>query len=273
MTMSAAHVTSREYKIMLRAAMFTGTEDIVLRKADAFRHASETPIRAVAFDIDGTLDSVSKRRRIRFVDTPGQHLRRHDYILRERTDVVTGQRETTLKFRHPDRYVAQDCHLSTDEPDWGTAKFEEDIKPPHHSLYSFSTTLEIGAGRRLDRLKDATGLYPGLADQLPSIDGHEPISTVGASTIRELVLTGADIQIGRSPKVEAKCALIVWYDLDKDPESPVVVEFSFRYGDKNEQYAGAVARHAHDAFLSLQGPALADWVDPESMTKTSYVYS
>jgi hypothetical protein len=96
---------------------------------------------------------------------------------------------------------------------------------------------------------------------------------VGDFTARELVLTGADFQIGKEPKIEAECALIVWDDVAGSAQQPVVVEYSFRYGDKNEHYAGEVAKRAYDAFLLLQSEALAGWVDSASFTKTAYVYS
>lgn len=155
----------------------------------------------------------------------------------------------------------------------GKTKFEEDIKPPHQSLYSYSTTQEIYPDKHLNHMKDPMGLYPGLVDQLRSHDEDEAITVVGGFTARELVLTGAALQIGKAPKVDAECALIVWYDTEKDLDIPAVVEFSFRYGDKDEQYSGIVARTAYDAFQSLQGSACADWVDQQSKTKTLFVYS
>jgi hypothetical protein len=33
-----------------------------------------------------------------------------------------------------------------------------------------------------------------------------------------------------------------------------------------------MARRAYDAFTAMQGQ-LGDWLDPESMTKTAYVYA
>jgi hypothetical protein len=68
-------------------------------------------------------------------------------------------------------------------------------------------------------------------------DEDEVITVVGALTARELVLTGADFQIGKEPKVEAECALIVWYEAQADAQTLQVVEFSFRYTNNEEQYA------------------------------------
>jgi hypothetical protein len=66
--------------------------------------------------------------------------------------------------------------------------------------------------------------------------------------------------------------LIVWYDHAGLDNKPVAVEFSFRYGDKNENCSGGVVRRAFEVFGALQSK-LDDWVDPKKGTKTAYVYS
>ena len=270
--MAQEPVVSREYKLMLRAPLFTGAEDELLRKAGAFWGAFTQAIGAIVLDTDGALDTITKRRCIRFYDTPGQRLRQHDYIFRERGDPGSGDREVTLKFRHPDRYVAQDRNMAA-EGQRSKAKFEEDWKPPCQALYSYSTTQPIGQGKHLNRMNDPGRLYPGLPEQLHPYNAEEALTVVGALTVRELVVTGGDFQIGQEPKVEAECALIAWYDAQGDAQLPKVVEFSFRYGSNEETYAGVVAQCAYDVFQILQGEALARWVDPTSQTKTAYVYS
>src|SRR5262245_5382945 len=140
--MAQEHVVSREYKLMLRTQLFTGTEDQLLRQAGAFWRAFTSAIHADVLDTDGDLDQITKRRFIRFYDTQGQRLRKNDYIFRERVDIVSGDREVTLKCRHPDRYVAQDRNMAADGQR-SKAKFEEDIKPPYQALYSYSTTQQI----------------------------------------------------------------------------------------------------------------------------------
>lgn len=271
--MAQQHVVSREYKLMLRASYFTGDADTLLRQAGAYWRAMRQTIRAVVFDTDGDLDSIAKRRAIRFYDTQEHRLQQQAYIFRERVDVVSGEREVTLKYRHPDRYVAQARNMEAADTERGSSKFEEDIKPPFQSLYSFSTTQKIADDKHLNRMNDSGRLYPGLPEQLDTYDGDEAITVVGDFTARELVITGADFQIGKEPKVEAECALIAWYDAQGDDQKPEVVEFSFKYANSNGQYPGAVARRAYDVFQLLQGKAMASWVDPNSKTKTAYVYS
>ena len=88
-----------------------------------------------------------------------------------------------------------------------------------------------------------------------------------------MVITGADFQIRKSPKVEAECALVVWYDDSSKEDMPVVVEFSFKYENEREEYDGEAAQRAYNVFGILEN--LEQWVDPEGQTKTKtfYVYS
>ena len=56
----------------------------------------------------GGFDTVKAHRRIRFFDTQERHFHAHQYVLRERISVELGERQVTLKFRHPDRYGDDD---------------------------------------------------------------------------------------------------------------------------------------------------------------------
>jgi hypothetical protein len=44
------------------------------------------------------------------------------------------------------------------------------------------------------------------------------------------------VQLGKTPKVSAECVVIVWYDHTnpKKADTPVVAEFSFKYGDSGK---------------------------------------
>jgi hypothetical protein len=53
---------------------------------------------------------------------------------------------------------------------------------------------------------------------------------------------------------------------------PVCVEFSFKYGQDDEDYRGSVTRDAHEVLQALSAN-LPDWVHPEPRTKTAFVYS
>ncbi len=266
------NVVSREYKVMLRKDKFVGSQDDLLKQAEKFWNAFKNSIKDIVFDTDGSLDTVAKQRSIRFYDTADLRLRKNNYIFRERVDLKTKEREVTLKFRHPDRYISQDRDMNAADKKKGKTKFEEDIKLPFIKLYSFSTKQPIPDDKSLNKLNDPGKLYPDFKKQLKSYQGSESIQVVGDFTAREVVIEGADFQIGKKPKVKAECALIAWYDKAGNKDRPVVVEFSFKYENEKEKYDGEVAQRAYNLFDKLQNGKLGKWIDPEGPTKTRYVY-
>jgi hypothetical protein len=265
-------IVSREYKVMLRPARFRGDERRLLTAAaalwrDLARSAADTVL-----DTDGRLDRVHARRLIRFHDTRRHHLNRAGYVYRERRDQVTGACEATLKFRHPDRYVAEHRDMAATGAKSGRTKFEEDVKVPFVSLYSFSTTLPVDPATKFRTLGDAARLFPDLRKRLEGFGGGRRLAVVKGFTADERVIVGARLQIGKSPPVWAECALIVWHDHARPTATPVAVELSYRYGDKKERYGGMTARRAFDVFRTIQ-TRLCWWVDPRPVTKTAFVYA
>ena len=105
--MNTRAVVSREYKVMLKAEKFGGTPKQLLGNSRRlwadFLHAVES----IVLETEGTLDKLEKQRLIVFLDSPGQHLRSGGYIFRVRRALDGDKAEVTLKFRHPDRYVAE----------------------------------------------------------------------------------------------------------------------------------------------------------------------
>ena len=278
-------IGSREYKVMLKKENFVGSQTEVIKQAENFWQAFKEAIKDIVFDTDGSLDKIEKQRAIRFYDTAKHDLRKSDYVFRERVDINLdtgdkGKREVTLKFRHPDRYVSEDRDMSAADANKGETKFEEDIKLPFISLYSFSTKQPISNSKSLNKLNDPGELYPDLKDKMQSYQENKTIHVVGNFTAIELVIEGADFQIGEDPKVEAECALVVWYEnvgkedkLEID-DKPAVVEFSFKYENEKGEYDGKVAQKAYEVFRKLkEDDSLKKWIDLEGPTKTAYIYS
>lgn len=263
-------VTSREYKVMLTPAAFDGDDDTLVDVVNSFW--SEVGVACEVLDIptSGSFDTVEARRLIRFFDTDAHALNGERYIVREREDVETGEREVTLKFRHPDRYVASDRSMEPAAGVQAKTKFEEDVKPPFVSVFSFSTTQPLESGHVLEQLSDVADLFPGLADELEELP-EAPLVLVSDFVAREVVLGGATLLLGKRD-IEAECAIVAWYDEGEGDTTPVVVEFSFKYGDDAEDYRGSVARDAYEVLEALQG-TLSGWVDPNPRTKTSFVYA
>ena len=266
------NVISREYKVMLNKECFVGSQADLLEQAGLFWNAFKDSIQDIVIDTDGTLNKVEKQRTVRFYDSADRRLRKNDYVFRERVDLSSGEREVTLKFRHPDRYISQDRDMAAANSKDGKTKFEEDIKLPFLKLYSFSTKQPIPEDKNLNKLNDPGRLFPDLQERLKSYQEDEPITKVGDFTARELVIEGAEFKIKKNPEVEAECALIAWYDEAGEEDKPVVVEFSFKYENEQEEYDGESAQIAYDVFGTLKD-TLAEWIDSEGPTKTAYVYS
>jgi hypothetical protein len=266
------NVVSREYKVMLRPELFKGDHDKLLTHAASLWKDLSRTLADVVLRSAGGLSKVKTRRLIRFLDTRDRRLNGADYIFRERRELDDTTREMTLKFRHPDRFLAQARDMTPAGAAKAKTKFEEDIKAPFISLYSFSTTIGVADSARWSAIKDLVKQFPDLDKRLGDIDQAERLQTVNDFTARELVLHGGAVQIGKTPDVDAEWALIVWYDERGDHASPAAVELSYRYGDKNESYGGGLTRRAYDIFTVLQSD-LKRWVDPNPRTKTAFAFS
>jgi hypothetical protein len=266
-------VESREYKLLLRASRFAGDRSALLRTAAAFWRDFCAEIRPMVLRSEGNLSSIETERLVKFFDTPERRFQSSSYICRERRRVADGAREVTLKFRHPDRYVSQHRRLDVSNEAHGRTKFEEDIKKPFASQFSMSTTVPIRSDAAFGTVADVEGVFPDFADRLDGARKRERLLPVNDFTARELVVEGGSFRIGDDPKIDAESALIVWYDHRRENGGPVVVEFSYRYGDRHEEYGGKMTRRAYDIFAVLQNNGLSAWVEPKAQTKTAFVYS
>jgi hypothetical protein len=264
-------VISREYKVMLRPQRFAGDEKALQRTAKAFWRDFARALDGGAVPAEGELGEVKAQRLIRFLDTPGRRLNAGNYIFRERCALTGGDREMTLKFRHPDRHIAAARDMAPDSSAKARTKFEEDIKAPFVSLYSFSTTLPVKDRKTFTALADVARVFEDVPGRLAGFEPGEALEVVNGFTARELVLGGGAMRQSRKRKTVAECGLIVWYDNDRGEDKPCAVEFSYRYGDKRERYPGGLTQRAYEAFSILQ-TSLGAWVEPKPRTKTAFVY-
>lgn len=264
-------VTSREYKVMLTPSLLDGDQASLLDVVAGFWADLTRALMRLDIPTTGAFSGVKARRLVRFFDTDVHAINGSSYIIREREDIDTGEREVTLKFRHPDRYVAADRSMDAADASDVKTKFEEDVKPPFVSVFSFSTTQPLASGRVLEQLEDVVDLFPGLAEAVTELPHDVPLVLVRDFVGREIVLEGATLLLGKRD-IEAECALVVWYDEGATDTTPVVAEFSFKYGDDAEDYRGSVARDAYDVLRLLQ-EGVGDWVDPNPRTKTAFVYA
>jgi hypothetical protein len=264
-------VTSREYKVMLTPALLDGDQAALLDVVARFWADVSSALQPLDIPTTGGFTGVKARRLVRFFDTDARAVNGRSYVIREREDIETGEREVTLKFRHPDRYVAADRSMDAAAAAGVKTKFEEDVKPPFVSAFSFSTTQPLESGHVLEQLEDVVGLFPGLADAVRELPHDQPLVLVREFVGREIVLEGATLLLGKRD-IEAECALVIWYDEGEQDTTPVVAEFSFKYGDDAEDYRGSVARDAYEVMRLLEG-GVGDWIDPQPRTKTAFVYA
>ena len=268
--MKTRKVISREYKLMLQAARFAGTEDQLLVTAGQLWEDFAGALAPFVASVEGTLDTITKERLVEFLDSQARHLWAAGYTFRVRRTLKSGRSEVTLKFRHPDRYVAENRQMKSRRIR-AQIKFEEDVKAPFISLYGFSNKGRIGRNDVPSTLDEVSAIFPDLSRRLGKVDGGIKLRTVNGFTAHEVVVTGPILTLGAKPRIEAECALIVWYDHRNAAKHPMAVEFSYRYGNPGGRYSGKVARRAFNIFEMLQRD-LTDWVDPNSVTKTALVF-
>jgi hypothetical protein len=258
-------IISREYKLVLKTGGFAGDESSLLRRAGEFWGSLS---RSEFIKCSGGLEKIDVNREIKFYDTADRTLFNHDYIFRERIEADDNKREITLKFRHADRYVAEDRDMLSKKIGKGEMKFEEDIKARFQVLYSYSSSQSCKENQEFKLLKDISKFYPGIENDIPRFADGEKIHVINATRIREKVIKGGEILLRDSPEVKAECALITWYD---DDPTPLIVEFSFRYGNKKGKYGREISQNTYELFLNIQ-KEMSSWCDEENSTKTGFVF-
>lgn len=272
LSMESPKVESREYKVMLQAAEFQGNENKILTQARAFWDSFTSAIQDTEVTPEGSLAEIDKVRLVNFFDASDRRIRnRGSFVIRARKKIDSNKRKLTLKFRHGDRYVSQDRDLHPVDGEEKDTKFEQDIKTPFRTLYSYSSKVSLPAGLEVTDLGAVGQLFPGFAPALDFYRSDLELRVVGGLTAREMVITGASLQLADSEEGSVECGLIVWHEDGGDEERPLVVEFSFRYGQADELYSGQVAQRAYEVFQNLM--SLSEWVELEGPTKTAHAYS
>ncbi|MDB5971197.1 MAG: hypothetical protein JWQ90_3647 [Hydrocarboniphaga sp.] len=268
--MSAAQanpdVTSREYKLMLLTSAFSYNTEAA--NVDSFLDTAESTIEAaISRTVTGS-DYLATSRDLKFYDTAGSCVLDHSgYAFRER--IENGSSEVTLKFRSPDRYISDFEDLSSTSSQAET-KLEEDIGASassfFKSVYSHSTTAPNT--RTINKMDDINIPFPGFGDDYGFSDSLDLVA-VGGLTLRERVYKGRTIDLG---DFDGAISVTLWYNgAPSGAVHPLAAEVSFKYEDSSADYTKSVVNRAKTAFAALQ--TLTAWVDPDSDTKTRFVYN
>ncbi|WP_205475361.1 hypothetical protein [Alloalcanivorax balearicus] len=258
-------VISREYKLILDASRFQSQTESgdVLALMQVVKPAIEN---AIERDVSGAI-SLDHDRQVRFYDTASTcRLRQLGYSFRER--VENGESEVTLKFRSPDRYIADFEDLSS-ATNGAESKLEADVGAtstvPFKVVYSHST--KAPNTRTLNRMDDIHTHFPGFQSDY-GLDDTLTLSLVGGLTIQERAYRNVDIDLGQH---DAEISITLWYQgTPSGSQSPVVAELSFKYQDPSADYTRKVVNRARQAFDALRG--LEQWVEADGQTKTGFVY-
>jgi hypothetical protein len=222
-----------------------------------------------------------KDRVVLFYDTADHYLYRNSYVFRERHEPGGAKRRVTLKFRHPDRCLAQDRDMGGADADSDDLKFEEDLKPVLRKLYSYSNQLKARRGKNINTLDDVADFFPDIVSRIDGWQRQREIECVHGFRAREIVLTGPTFALPSD--TAATCALIVWYDFAAPDAPATVAELSFRFANEDEQaapdggYNGPVTDAATRLFIALQdGLGDGHWAERDlagATTKTRFVFS
>jgi hypothetical protein len=215
-------------------------------------------------------------------------LRRNDFALRERVDLVEGrenpsQRKVALKLRTPDLFRAASTRIGAGS---GKVKLEEDIGPllargkaangadvsvveprSMRSLFSNSATQTTAKDFAFRSLADVLHLYPNLkqalADSSGDVDPQMPL--VHGRTEYEVVFEKAEVELGDTT---AEFALTLWYATpEASGKAPDVAEISFAYKTDGGKVSGAVTQRAKNLYIGLQDD-MREWLDSKPATKT-----
>ncbi|WP_444997137.1 hypothetical protein [Aliikangiella sp. IMCC44359] len=258
-------VISREYKLMLKASQFSYNNEA--SAVSSFLGTAETEIEnAISRNVTGTA-SLSKVREVKFFDVSGScELSNNGYSFRER--IENSHSEVTLKYRSPDRYISDFENLSANS-NQSVTKLEADIGVSSTSnfkvVYGHST--KAPNTRTINKMDDINEQYPGF-DQNYAFNDNLSLALVGNLVIREHVYKGMEIDLG---SFDAEISVTLWYNgVPSGAQKPVVAEVSFKYEDSSADYSKKVVNRAKIAFEALQN--LTAWTDPNSKTKTRFVY-
>lgn len=269
---------SREFKLILLPKIFKNLnkgirklQEIIVANVDA---------------LEGTFELVPKMkltyRRTYYLDTVNHKLRSKNFFLRVRKDKESNKYTTTLKCRHPDRYISAEYDLSG--PTNRNVKFEEDIIAPHVSKFSMSASIDSDQEPSLNNLRDLSKIFPGLG----KYDlGKGRLEKVNNFVAKEISVELGKISYNNNGKrydSEIKTDLNLWY-LPKKEKVPLIVEFTYDYSainkskEKNknnklkrpiEVFPMSLVRNTYEFYNSLQNTKVADL--KSSKTKTDFAY-
>ena len=219
-----------------------------------------------------------KRRKTWFLDTTRHSFNeRNKFLLRVREEDGTGKYDTTLKCRHPDRYLSASYDLWSPKQKL-QFKFEEDISTPFISKFSFSASFEDSEKPDLSNFKDVKNIFPNLIIK-------DILETESLSMVNNFEATEKSYEIGTlefSEKKSVNLDLNLWYLKENINKTiPLIVELTFNYESKKqpeknqtllEEFSPTVVKKTNSFYHLLQDEEIADLLTTKTKTEFAYSY-
>jgi len=265
-------ITNREFKLLIKPQGLDRRSRITALSEQILKFCKKNKVDF--FHLDNASTGL---RSIYFYDTPGQHFRLNNIILRVRESRqnvwIDDYAEVTLKCRAHDLNQASSFNPSPRKKIKSRIRFKEEILRgdqlgSHRQIYSNNAILDaVPIDDLFERsLNSVSKFFPGLATL--SIDQKLPLRIVGgaANKILEACLPLGNLVFGDG--VQAHCEIAIWM---KSVGDPMVGELAFSYRVNDENRAQAKAHKRADKFFKKLQIELADWLEIGS-TKTALVY-
>jgi uncharacterized protein YjbK len=273
---------SREFKLILKPKIFKNLNKGIKKIQKIIDFKVDTLNGRFKPDPDIKL----KYRRTYYLDTVNYKLRSKNFFLRVREDKQSNKYTTTLKCRHPDRYISAEYDLSG--PTNQNIKFEEDIIAPHISKFSISADFNTDQEPEINNLADLKKIFPRLGKYDVSKGKLEKVNNFEAREISvELGKISYNDKNEKGDDNEIKTSLNFWY-LSKKERIPLIVEFTYDYSaikkrkvEKNknnklktriEEFPLSLVRNTYEFYNSLQNTKVVDLKSSKTKTEFAYQY-
>ena len=282
--MMYSSLDSREFKLILKPKIFKNLNKGIKK----IQKIIDLKVDTLNGRFKPNPDIKLKYRRTYYLDTVNYKLRSKNFFLRIREDKQSNKYTTTLKCRHPDRYISAEYDLSGPK---NHIKFEEDIIAPHISKFSISADFKSDHEPEINSLEKLNKMFPRISKYDVSEGRLEKVNNFEAREIS--VELGKISYNGKNDKNEKKhdneinTSLNFWY-LSKKQRVPLIVEFTYDYSAKNkgngkknksdklktqiEEFPLSLVRNTYDFYNSMQDTKVVDLKSSKTKTEFAYQY-
>jgi len=265
-------ITNREFKLLLNPEGLDRRNKVMQLDSLVVSFARQSGLEF--FHLDNANTGL---RNVYFFDTPGEHLRHSNLILRVRESRqnvwVDDWCEVTFKCRAHDFETAAAFDPTPNVPHRNRMRFKEEILRgdglgSSRQIFSNNAVLDSVPVDKVfgSDFGSAAKFFPNLK-QL-ALAKNVPIEIVGGKVnkILEACLPLGTISFGSG--VQAHVELAIWM---RSVGEPIIGELAYAYRVTDENRGNMKAHQKADKFFNELQPAIADWL-ATGTTKTALVY-